>query len=315
MAGNFISRTDAEALIPQEYSQEIIKAVPQQSAVMRMGRRLRNMSRSQMRMPVLNGLVTAYFVNGDTGWKQTSKALWQNKFIDAAELAVIVPIPEAVIDDAEYDIEAEIQPQIVEAFAAAFDQAVLLGTNAPSIWPQAVLPGAAAAGSVVTLGAGADIYEDICGEGGVLSKVEDDGYDVTGHIAALRLKAKLRGLRGSDGQPIFSRTPQAATPYELDGVGLDFPKNGAIDPAQALLISGDFQQLVYAVRSDVTYKVLTEATIHDPVTGDVLYNLAQQDMVALRATMRLGWQLPNPVNRVNTNSATRCPFAALLPAG
>jgi len=35
-------------------------------------------------------------------------------------------------------------------------------------------------------------------------------------------------------------------------------------------------------------------------------------MVALRAVMRLGWQLPNPINRINPNDATRYPFAVLV---
>ena len=38
-------------------------------------------------------------------------------------------------------------------------------------------------------------------------------------------------------------------------------------------------------------------------------------MVALRVVMRLGWQVPNPLNNVNTNAGTRYPFAVLLPAG
>ena len=46
-------------------------------------------------------------------------------------------------------------------------------------------------------------------------------------------------------------------------------------------------------------KLLTESIIQDPNTGSILYNLSQQDMVALRFTMRLGFALPNPVNRVS----------------
>ena len=45
-----------------------------------------------------------------------------------------------------------------------------------------------------------------------------------------------------------------------------------------------------------------------------MYNLAQDDMVALRVTMRLGWEIPNPVNALNETDA-RFPFAALVPEG
>jgi HK97 family phage major capsid protein len=310
-----IIRSDAAALIPEEVSREIIQTVPEQSAVMRMARRLPNMTRSQLRLPVLSGLITASFVSGDTGLKQTSQIAWQNKYINAAELAVIVPIPEAVLDDADYDVWGEVRPRIVEAFGKAFDVAVLYGANKPSDWPAGLVTGATTAAQAVTLGAGADLYDDILGVNGVVAKVEEDGFMVTGHIAALALRAKLRGLRDDNGTglPIFNRTPQAATSYELDGVPVDFPKNGAVDAAQSLLISGDWSQLVYSIRQDVTYKVLTEAVIQD-AGGAIQYNLAQQDMVALRVVMRLGWQLPNPINNVNQVEATRYPFAVLLPA-
>ena len=311
---SLISRTDAAALIPEEVSREIIQAVPEASAVMRLARRLPNMSRKQRRMPVLSGLVTAYFVTGDNGLKQTSEAAWENKYINAEELAVIVPIPEAVLDDVDYDVWSEIRPNIVEAFGKAFDQAVLLGTNAPDDWPDDLVTGATSASHTITLGTGADIYDDIMSEGGVIAKVEEDRFGVTGHVAALTMRAKLRGLRDDNGVPIFNRTVQAASLYELDGAPVEFPRNGSMDAATALMFTGDWTQLVYAMRQDITYKVLTEAVIQDG-SGTIVYNLAQQDMVALRAVMRLGWQLPNPINRVNTSSGTRYPFSVLAPAG
>ena len=40
-----ITRSDAEALIPEDASQEIFKAAVNSSVVMRLGRRLANMSR------------------------------------------------------------------------------------------------------------------------------------------------------------------------------------------------------------------------------------------------------------------------------
>lgn len=310
---SIIDRSGAEALIPEDVSREIVQRVPEMSAVMRLGRKLPNMSRSQRRMPVLSGLITAQFVNGDNGRKQTSSVSWEDVFINAEELAVIVPIPEAVLADADYDIWGEVQPRILEAFGLAFDQAVMYGVDAPSAWPDDLLTAATAASQAITYGSGADIYDDIMGENGVIAMVENDGFLVNGHVGALSLRSKLRGLRDANGVPIFNRVAQAKTQYELDGAPIEFPLNGAIIPDDALLFSGDFNQLVYSMRQDVTYKLLDQAVIQD-AAGNIVYNLAQQDMVALRAVIRLGWALPNPINRVNQTKATRYPFGVLLPA-
>jgi HK97 family phage major capsid protein len=322
---SIISRSDAAALIPEEVSREIIQNIPQQSAVMRLARRLQNMSRGQKRLPVLSALPTAYFVNGETGTKQTTSAEWENKFIDAEEIAAIIPIPEATLDDADYDIWAEIRPLIEEAFGQVVDQAILHGTNKPATWPTAIATAAATASHSVDLStqiaAGEDLYDVLLGESGVISLVEQDGYLPNGHIASLSMRGKLRGLRekiynGTDlselGQPIFTRSMQDSSRYELDGSPIYFPTNGSVNAAAVLLFSGDWNQLVYSMRQDLSYKLLTEAVIQDGA-GNIVYNLAQQDMVALRVVMRMGWQLPNPINRVNTNSATRYPFAILVP--
>lgn len=316
-----IGRSDASALIPEDVSREIIQGVAQQSAIMQLSTRLPNMSRAQRRMPVLSTLPTAYFVNGDTGQKQTTEQAWSNKHINAEELAVIVPIPEAVLDDVDYDIWGEVRPRIEEAFGIAFDQAVMFGTNAPSDWPDDLLTGATAASHTkdlsTAIAASDDIYDTILGEGGTISFVEEDGFMVNGHVAALSVRAKLRGLRDSQGNPIFMRSldrqdVQGATRYELDGEPIIFPRNGSMLAASALLFSGDWTQLVYAIRQDITYKVLTEAVIQDGA-GNIVYNLAQQDMVALRAVFRLGWQLPNPINRIQETEANRYPFGVLVP--
>ena len=317
-----IDRSGAEALIPEDVASEIFKQVSEGSAIMRTARKLPNGSRKQKRLPVLSGLVSAGFVTGEVtqdaptdGRKPTSRQLWVNKFIDYEEIAVIVPIPENVLDDAEFDIWGEVRPEIVAAFGQVFDAAVLYGTNAPATWPTDVVSGATTAGHLVTEGSvGADLYDDIFATGGVLDLVEEDGFEVTGHIGALKLRSKLRGLRDTQERPLFLQSVQQPGQFVLDGADIFFPRNGAVDAAESLLISGDWTKLVWSLRTDITYKLLTEAVIQD-TDGSILYNLAQQDMVALRSVMRLGWQVPNPVNRVNVNAATRYPFAVLAPTG
>jgi HK97 family phage major capsid protein len=316
---NLISRTDAAALIPQEVSNEIIAHVPQKSAVMQLARRLPNMSRVQKRLPVMSALASAYFVSGDNSLKETTEVNWENKYIDAEELAVVVPIPEAVLDDSEFDIWGEVRPQLEEAFGIAIDRAVLYGTNIPATWTTNL--GAAglaalilAASQNVSLAAYTDMYEAILGEtgagaSGLFGMVEADGFMVTGSICHVSMKQKLRNVRDANGMPIFTRSMQGTNQYELDGSPCLFPVNGSIS-ATYYAISGQWNQLLYAMRQDITYKVLTEAVIQD-AGGNIIYNLAQQDMVALRAVMRLGFALPNPINRMQATAASRCAFAYL----
>ena len=94
-----------------------------------------------------------------------------------------------------------------------------------------------------------------------------------------------------------------------------FPMNGAFDPNQAQMIVGDWSQLVYAIRQDMTFKIFTEGVIQDPSTKAITYNLMQNDMVALRAVMRLGWEIANPVNAYNADKANPFPFSVYGKAG
>ena len=307
---SIIDRSGADTLIPEERAREIIQGVVTQSAVLSRGRRLPNMSSRTYKMPVLDMLPLAYFVNGDTGQKKTTKMAWDKKFITAEEIAVIVPIPEAVLDDSEYDIWGEVRPRVEEAFGKVIDSAVLFNVNKPDSWRDGLVASATTAGSIVTLGSTDDLYDKIMGEDGVIAKVEDSGYFVTGHMADISMRAKLRGLKDEIGQPIFRSDMQNGTNYSLDGSPMNFPNNGAFDKSQALMISGDFSQLVYSIRQDITFKLFTEGVVQN-TDGSIAYNLMQQDMVALRAVMRLGWEIPNPINSLKEDKATRFPFAIL----
>lgn len=313
MATNIVNRTDLSGLIPEPVTREIIQGVTEGSAVLQMGRRLPNMTSKTQTMNVLDMLPTAYFVNGDTGMKQTTKMKWDKKKIYAEEIAVIVPIPEAVLDDADYDIWGEVRPRLVEAFGKVIDGAILFGTNKPTSWRDSVLETCTNAGSVVA--ATPYIYDDLLAEGGVIAKVEESGYLVNGIMSAIQMRAKLRGLKDLNGNPIFKTDMQGATPYALDGSPMYFPRNGAFDTAKALMFAGDWSELVYSIRQDITFKIFDQGVVQDPSDNSIVYNLMQNDMVALRAVMRLGWEIPNPKTAYNDTLSKYCPFAVYAPAG
>lgn len=299
--GKGIDRTNVEALIDTQVSSEIFDGVIRESKALSMFRRLPNMTSDKTKLRVLDSLPIAYFVDESTnnGRKNLTKMAWDKKYINAAELAVIVPIKENVLNDTSIDIWAEVKPRITEAFGKKIDNAIFNGVDKPSDWREGLIPSIISAGAQVE--EGENFYSDI---NDVMTKVEESGYNVTGLLGGVGLKGKFRMLTDTTGQPIKGT--------EIDSLPKQFLDNGAWDKSKSVLVAGDFSQAVYAIRQDVTYKILTEAVIQDPSNGQILYNLAQDDMVALRVVMRLGWEIPNPVNALN-ETAKRFPFANLAP--
>lgn len=226
----------------------------------------------------------------------------------AAELAVIVPVPEAVLADSSFDIMGEVQPRVREAMGAKTDNAILFGGERPTEWTTDVLT--LAAKNKVT---GPIDYAKLLGKDGLFSKVEAGGFGVDAVVGDLTAKAELRGLVDTTGRPLFRSDMQGATTYALDGAPMYFPDNGGFDASKAQLIAGNFKKLVYSIRQDVTVKLLDQGVIQDPSTKEIVYNLAQQDMVALRVVMRMGWALPNPATRLNADRS-KVPFAFLTAA-
>src|SRR4029450_5794929 len=105
------------------------------------------------RSPVLSLLPQAYWLSSDTGLKQTSEAAFQGLDLTAEEIAVLIPIPEAVLDDASYDVWGELRDPIAQAIAVKLDAAIFAGTEKPASWPEAIIPAAIAALNTSQIGA------------------------------------------------------------------------------------------------------------------------------------------------------------------
>ncbi len=296
-----ISRQNVEALIRQQLTDEIIQGAIKQSAVLQYFRRLPNMTSNQTKMPVLDNLPVAYWQTSDTALKNTSSLAWKNKFINAEELAVIVPISENVVNDSSFDLWAEIRPRLFEAMGRKIDEAILMGTDRPQGFRLGLVDSAINAGATVT--STADLYKDL---NNAMAFVEASDYDPNAVIGPVALKSQFRMLVDSTGQPIQNT--------EIDSIPKYFVKNGGWDKTKAQLIVGDFTQAVYSIRQDITFDVFREGSIYDPVSKELLYALMQQDMLAIRAVMRMGWEVPNPISADQPDNSVRFPFAVILPS-
>jgi HK97 family phage major capsid protein len=328
----YVSRSDASSyLLPDQYSKEIIEALPTQSYCLRMMRALPPVSAKTFKIPMMNAFPSAYFVDEVAGarsssnTKKTTDVQWSGVTMYMEEIAVIVPVPESVIADMasqNFDLWSMIKPRLVEAAGKLVDRAILYddsGSIAPTNWPDGIVTQAISKSNYIDFSDSVgseltfkDLADAALADGGLFSLVEQDGYDVNGAMGSVAMKGKLRGLRDANGQFIFLNDMKQANAYNLYGVPMTFPINGAWDDTTALMLVGDFNQAIYAMRQDITWKIATEASIHDS-SGNLVYNLFQDDMVALRMTMRMGWVLPNPKNLVNETDGTRFPFAVLQP--
>ena len=312
---NVMSRGDIT--MAEDYSSEVLDSANDESVAMQTFRRA-TVTKAQQRFPVLSALPMAYWVNGDTGLKQTTEMTWANKYINIEELAAIVPVPENVLDDSDFDIWGETKPKLAQAIARALDAAIYFGSNAPASFPTNIRAAAIAAGNSATSGtnnaAAGGVYGDL---DDVVGLLEGDGYDVTDWAANRSMRQLLRKARNAQGDR-QDRDRISGDLKELDGDRIIYgarglwPAKGAVGSGTKGLIAvaQESDQFALGVRKDITYKVLDQAVIQDN-TGAIQYNLAQQDMVALRVTFRAGWQVANGINYDQAVEANRYPAAVL----
>jgi HK97 family phage major capsid protein len=273
------------------------------------------LSSKTQRMPVLDVLPMAYWVGGDTGMKQTTQMAWKNVIMVVEELACIVPIPVAYLDDADVPLWSQVQPRITEAVGALIDGAVLWGINKPVTWGEAVFTGAEKSLQTVIEGTGVDLGQDVTELGMMMAQ---SGYSVSGFAGMPGMGWKLAGIRSAQGIPIYQSNMQGTPGGNLYGYNITEVENGSwqMPTTGALILAGDFKKAIIGIRNDISFKMFTEGVISDD-TGKVILNLMQQDAVAMRMVMRLAYATVNPVTimKPGVGMTARWPFGAVLGVG
>ena len=327
---------NSSVVLPVEYGREIIRGLLGRSKALELGRRLPDMRGKTYKLNVNAYLPVAGWVKNsqstpnsegtEINRKPVSTYAFSGIDLVAEELAVIVPISENTLADVEdfgIELAAELQEQVIGAFQEAIDSAVFFGVGAPwgtqSGFPVSggLVAGATSASATVSWNGegGTKFYEAI---NQAMTLVEKSGYLPNAIIGGPSINSAFRGSITSMGVNV---TDQG----EIGRLARHVDLTGGFDESTAFAVVGDFRYLVYSFREDMSMKLLTESTIYDPNTGAVLYALAQQDMVALRFTMRLGFALPNPVNRISgtlssdgkyiEKGASAYPFAVITKTG
>lgn len=275
-------KDELSGFVPTEQATEIMKDVARGSSVLRLSK-VSEMQSDTKKVPVMTEGPGAYWV-GEGERIQTSKAGWIYPELKAKKLAVIVPVTKEKLNDTTIDVFEELKEPIAEAFYKAFDAAAIFGTNSP--FAKNIMNSIETSGNKIELetnGAG-KLDLDVSD---AMALVEDEGYDVNGFVAKNGIKNSLRKLRDANGNQLFV---DGVNGKEFYSQPIEFSRNGAWDKTQAEIIGADWDKSLVGIREGIEYEILKEATLQGTLDEDGKpISLAEQDMIAVKATMRLAY--------------------------
>ncbi len=272
MADTGFLKDNLTGTIPVEIAKEVIKNVIDQASILKVCKR-ENMESDTKTLPQLTD-------SGNASWVKEGEMIGTTipKFaypqLKACKLAVIVPVTNEKNNDSVINVMEEIKQAMADAFAKAIDQAMIFGIDSPfdtdlikSIGTQKIT-------------ATDRLDTDLSNAMGL---VEDNKYNCNNILMGTSQKKVLRALSND------SKYKGAITLTDAYDTPIEFVRN--FDDKKSLAITGDFSKAIIGTRESIDYKVLDQATIK---SGDTEINLAQQDMIAIKATMRLGFVVVDP---------------------
>jgi hypothetical protein len=304
MTTPILGRADA-VIIPEVVAQALIAGTVRQSAALSTFTPVPVGTKDSV-VPVLSRDIEAGWLSTDTGLKPVSTPKWDPGELTAEELAVLVPIPNAVLDDASYNISAAMTPLFTRAMARAVDRAALFGVNKPAGWVSpSLLEAATAAGNTVE--AGADPVEDLL-EAAEMPSVQ--GYIVDRAVVRPGWQFAAARQRAHD---LIANPAGAGTPFPLLLAGLPlYIDPPAFDASKAASFAIDSSCCLIGIRQALTITLHPDGVIID-ADGKVLLSAVQQDSTIYRAVMRVGYLLAAPPTDAALPPEQRAPVAAVVP--
>ena len=120
-----------------------------------------------------------------------------------------------------------------------------------------------------------------------MAAIEENEIDPNGFVSSISLKKELRNLKDDSNNSLAVMSLKENSLFELP---LSFCRNGAFNKETAQLICADWSKSIFGIREGIEFEILKEATLHNVTMEDGKpLSLAENDMVAIKATMRVGY--------------------------
>lgn len=253
-----------------KFTDIIMKEVADNSLVMQLGRYVEMDGAQEKEFTFQTDGISAYWVN-ETEKIKTDKPELAKGVLRAHKLGVILLASREALTYTWQRFFDEMKPQIVEAFYKKIDEAGILGVETP--FKNSVNKAAKDANKVIV---GPINYDNIL-------KLEDALYDSdvepNAFISKIQNRSALREARDGDKVSIYDKAKNS-----IDGITAVDMKSANLKKGD--LIAGDFDNLIYGVPYNITYKISEEGQISTVKNEDgTPINLFEQEMIAIRATM------------------------------
>lgn len=274
MAGIDMNRTTAGAadLLPRSISSDIWGEAVEQSAVMRLARRI-SLPAGGLTIPIITGEPEADWV-AETDEKPVSDAAIGTKNMQGYKLAVI----ETFSNEFRRDLPAlyaELARRLPLALATKFDSTVLHGTAPGTNFD--VLTGAPTAEIGTADGTDRDFL-------GVYSNVALAGGKLNGWALAPQAEAIAMAAKDAQG---YNFIPDAQNGSAVGRIfGQPVYSSKAVKNGDVIGVAGDWSSAMYGVVEDISVAISDVATVNK---GGTQLNLWQRNMFAIRAEVELGF--------------------------
>lgn len=289
-----VTREAALALLVEERAPEVIEAATEQSVALQTFRR-QTIGTNKTKFAFLDTLPKAQWLTNNANEMQVKPDVgtlsWSPFEIGVEEIAGTAVIAENVLDDTQFGLWEEVRARVSEAVGQLIDATIFFGTSPYGDPVPAAFPAGGIVGRTVAAGKnvaydGADYFNSL---NAAMAEVEDSGFDPQRGFSPSSTRPLLRNLRDNNGQFLYASDPRSAQPVStVWGIPLEWVNRRVWDATKASLLLGDISTTRIVMRQDLTVKMLDQATVQG-------VNLAEQDAIAMRVKMRLGWGiLPNP---------------------
>lgn len=283
-SGTATNRTNIE--LPTQVSTEILQKAQEQSAIMKMARRIA-LPGWGLTIPIITSDPEAEWVS-ETGAKPVKNPGLDKKVMQAYKLAVIVPFSNEFKRDTA-NLYSALVGRLPLALASKFDATCFFGNAPGSNFDTLANVVSQNIGST----AGKGVWEALIAADMAIAA---QNADMNGFVISPAARGILLGATDGQGRPLFvNSTAEGTVPVVLGRRTVSsraaYKAASGNDPA-VVGFAGDWTQAMYGIVQGLKVDVSDQATLttKDQSNNDVTINLWQQNMFAVRAEIEVGFR-------------------------